>query len=116
MDRSALLKAAVGDQRRPALGALPLLHLPGFVDAAAAQTGAPQKHERFWGLRYDARRSGAPQNASRLGAPSEQASPSAPDPMADPGDLVARALAILAEEDETWQARRDLNLAPRSIR
>jgi len=36
--------------------------------------------------------------------------------MTDPGDLVARALAILAEEDEAWQARRFLNPAPRSIR
>jgi hypothetical protein len=35
--------------------------------------------------------------------------------MGDPGDLVRRALAILAEEDETWQAHRGSYLAPRSI-
>jgi hypothetical protein len=37
----------------------------------------------------------------------EQAVPSAPSALvADPGDLVTRALAILAEETETWQTRR----------
>ena len=34
----------------------------------------------------------------------------------DPGDLIARALEILAEEDEAWRARRGLDLTPRSIR
>jgi hypothetical protein len=36
--------------------------------------------------------------------------------MTDPSDLVARALQILAEENDSWQARQDVNLAPRSIR
>jgi hypothetical protein len=111
MYRGAFLKAAAGEQR-PAAGALPLPHLPRFIDAAAAQTGA--KRER---LRGDAHRSGATQNASRFGEPSvEQSPPSALGVMADPGDLVARALAILADEDETWQARQGANLARRSIR
>jgi hypothetical protein len=36
--------------------------------------------------------------------------------MTDPGDLIARALAILAEEEEAWQARRGFDLASRSVR
>jgi hypothetical protein len=113
MDRRTFLKGAAGGQ--PAPGALPLSQL--LVDAAAALTGAQEKRERFLGPQYDSRRSGAPRNASRSGDPSaQQAPPPAPLLMTDPGDLVARALAILAEEDETWQARWSLNLAPRSIR
>ena len=34
----------------------------------------------------------------------------------DSGDLVARALVILAEETEVWHTRRDANLPPRSVR
>jgi hypothetical protein len=81
------------DQRRPAPRAMPLSHLPSIVGADAAQT-------------YDARR------------PVQQAAPSAPPSalVADPGDLVARALAILAEEAEAWQARRAANLSPGSPR
>ncbi len=98
MDRRAFLKGTAGNPRQPISGAPRLPHLPGFVDAAVAQTRAPL-------------------NASRLAGPSvQQAPPSAPRLMTDPGDLVARALAILAEEDEAWQARRFLNPAPRSIR
>jgi hypothetical protein len=117
MDRRAFLKGAAGDPRRLASEALPLSHLPGFVDAAVAQTEAPQKRAPFWGPRCDARRSGAFQNAWRLGDSSVQHAPlSAPLLMTDPGDLVERALLILAEEDEAWQARRGLNLSPRSNR
>jgi hypothetical protein len=36
--------------------------------------------------------------------------------MTNPADLVARALEILAEENDAWQARRGLNRPPRSIR
>jgi hypothetical protein len=36
--------------------------------------------------------------------------------MTNPGDLIARALEILAEEDEAWRARRGLDLTPRSVR
>jgi hypothetical protein len=36
--------------------------------------------------------------------------------MTRPGDLVVRALAILAKEDEAWRARRVLDRTPRSIR
>jgi hypothetical protein len=36
--------------------------------------------------------------------------------MTDPGDLVARALEILAEEHEAWRTRRGLDLTPRSVR
>jgi hypothetical protein len=32
--------------------------------------------------------------------------------MTDRGDLIARALIILAEENEAWRARRGLDLAP----
>jgi hypothetical protein len=79
--------------------------LPGFGSAAAGRSGPPQG--------YDARKSGASQIASRLRLPSvRQAPPSAPHP----GDLVARALEILAEEDAAWQARRILDRTPRSIR
>jgi hypothetical protein len=82
----------------------PYPDLPGG-SAVAGRPGAPQG--------YDARKSGASQVASRLRLPSvRQAPPSAPPP----GDLVARALAILAEEDAAWQARRILDRTPRSIR
>ncbi len=40
----------------------------------------------------------------------------APLLMTDPSDLIARALEILAEEDEAWRARRGLDLTPRSVR
>jgi hypothetical protein len=36
--------------------------------------------------------------------------------MTDPGDLIARALTILAEEEEAWQARRGFDLPSRSVR
>ena len=36
--------------------------------------------------------------------------------MTDPSDLIARALEILAEEDEAWRVRRGLDLTPRSVR
>jgi hypothetical protein len=90
MYRRAFLKSAAGDPRQPAPSALPLPHLPGLVEVAAAQTGAPQKRERYW------------------------AAPSAPSLTADSGDFVARALAILGEEAEAWQARQGADLVPRS--
>ena len=46
--------------------------------------------------------------------PVQQGPPSTLGVSAEPRDLVARALAILAEEAEVLQARR--GLAPRSIR
>lgn len=85
-DQSALLKAPAGPRRQPA--ALPLSPLPDFVDAAAAQT----------------------RNAHQ---PFQQGPPSALGVSSEPGDLVARALAILAEEVKVSQARREL--APRGI-
>jgi hypothetical protein len=43
--------------------------------------------------------------------------PSAPSALGgDPGDLVARALAILADEAEAWRNRRSANVPPRSVR
>jgi hypothetical protein len=36
--------------------------------------------------------------------------------MTDPGDLIARALAILAEEQEAWVARPGFDIASRSVR
>ena len=67
-------------------------HLPGIVDATVGQA-------------RDARR---PVQQAVLSAPST--------PVADPGDLVARALAILAEETEAWHARLAANLPPGSPR
>jgi hypothetical protein len=47
----------------------------------------------------------------------QQTSSSAPEGLAgDPGDLVARALAILADEAEAWRIRENANPASRSIR
>jgi hypothetical protein len=104
----AFLKAAA------APGALPFSRLPGVVAAVAAQAGASREHERLGG---NAHRSRTPQNASGSGTPSvHQSSPSAPSLKAVPGDLIARTLAILAEEDKTWQARRIPHLAPRNSR
>ena len=93
MNRRALLNGAAGVLRQPTTGALPLSHLPDFVGAAAGPT---------------------PQSASRFGQPSAQ--PALPLPLTDPADLVARALELLAEENDAWQARRCLNRPPRSIR
>ena len=45
-----------------------------------------------------------------------QAAPCAPPMVTNPGDLIARALEILAEEDEAWRVRRGLDLTPRSVR
>ena len=45
-----------------------------------------------------------------------QAAPCISRLVTDPGDLVARALEILAEEDDAWRARQGLDLTPRSIR
>ena len=57
------------------------------------------------------------QSAARLGYSSgRQAAPCTSLLVTDPGDLVARALEILAEEDEAWRARRGLDLTPRSVR
>ena len=70
----------------------------GPSDAAGVQTGAAQK-AAFFGQPFDALQSGSPPNASRLRDPSVgQAAPSSPLLMTDPGDLVTRALVILAEE------------------
>ncbi|MGY4373218.1 hypothetical protein ACVWZ3_000857 [Bradyrhizobium sp. i1.3.6] len=56
------------------------------------------------------------QNAARSGDSSvRQAAPCAPPLVTNPGDLIARALEILAEEDEAWRMRRGLDLTPRSV-
>jgi hypothetical protein len=86
MVRGAFLKAPAGPRRHPV--GLPLSPLPGFVNAAAAQT----------------------RNAHQ---PLQQGPPSAVGVSPEPGDLVARALTILAEEAQVLQARR--GLAPRGI-
>ena len=70
---------------------MPFSHLPTILDSA-----------------------GAARDARGLAHHAMPAAPSAP--VADPGDLVARALAILAEETETWHARRTANLTPQSAR
>jgi hypothetical protein len=91
MNRRALLNGAARDPRQPTTA--PLSHLPGFVGAAAGQI---------------------PQSASRFGRPPAQ--PALPPLITNPADLVARALEILAEENDAWRARRGLNRPPRSIR
>ena len=80
------------NQRRPALAATPLSHLPSIVDPAPPCGVDPAPSS-------DARR------------PVQQAAPSAQSALlGDPGDLVARALAVLAEETGAWHARRAANL------
>ena len=97
-------KTPVGDSRLPTPGASALSHLLSFGDAAAVQTGAAQKRGLLQGPSYDAPRS------------AQQAAPSVPLLVTDPGDLIARALAILAEEEEAWRARGGFDLTPRSVR
>jgi hypothetical protein len=109
-------KSPVGGSRLPTSGALLRSHLLSFADAAAVQTGAAQKCGPLLGPLYEAPRS-ALQNAARLGDFAvQQAAPCGPLLMTDPGDLIARALAILAEEEEAWQARRGFDLPSRSVR
>jgi Protein of unknown function (DUF3237) len=91
-------KNAVGDSRLPTSGAPPLSHLPGLADAAAAQSAAPKESE-IWGPRSDTRQSGSPPNALRLRDPPVERAPlSSPFLTTNLGDLVTRALVILAEE------------------
>ena len=107
-------KSPVEDSRLPTSG-VPS-HLPSFADAAGVQTGAAQKRGLLRGPLYDAPRS-TPQNAAHFGgSPVQQAAPCAPLLMTDPGDLIARALVILAEEEEAWRARGGFDLTPRSVR
>jgi len=86
MDRSPL-KATTGGRAQPA--APPRSPLPGVVDGAAGQ------RRRAQGL-------------------VEPRLPSRPVALAESGDLVARALAILAEEADASRARG--GFPPRSIR
>jgi hypothetical protein len=89
MDRDAFVKAAAITQH--AAGALSPSPLLGSADAALRQVNA----QRGVG----------------------QAAPVAPGAdAADPADLVARALAILAEENELWQTRRAGTPTPRGWR
>jgi hypothetical protein len=112
-DERAFLKGTRVDRRQTRLEAPPDRYLQGFVSAAAGQAGAPEKQAT--GCRGP--QSGAAQNALRLGLRwVQRAPPAAPRPTTQPGDLVARALAILAEEHEAWQTRRLVNRAPRSVR
>jgi hypothetical protein len=104
MERRALLTRTGRDAGQPALSALPLAHVPGFVGAVAAQAG-------------NAFRSRTSASASRC---AERSAPEVPGCnrglSAEPADLVGRALAILTEETQGLQARQDAKLAPRSIR
>jgi hypothetical protein len=107
-------KSPVEDSRLPISWAPS--HLPSFADTAGVQTGAAQKRGPLPGPLYDAPRS-APENAAHFGASSvQQAALRAPLLMTDPGDLIARALVILAEEEEAWRARGGFDLTPRSVR
>ena len=108
-------KSALGDSGLSSPGTPPLSRLPGFAGAAGVQTGAVQKNGLL-SEAFDALQS-APQSAARLGDSSvRQAAPCTSRLVTDPGDLVARALEILAEEDEAWRARQGLDLTPRSVR
>ena len=82
----------LGDQRRRPIGVIPSSEPPRVVDSAFA----PER---------DARQ------------PLQQTAPSAPNFLVgDPCDLMARALAILADEAEAWQIRPNANVLPRSLR
>lgn len=70
----------------------PLSKVPNVYNPAAAQAGSPCPLER----------QAAPFTSNAA--------------VAGPGDLVARALMILAEETEAWQARRAPDLPPGSTR
>jgi hypothetical protein len=90
MHRDAFLKAAAAPQRPT--GALPLSPLLGRADATHRQA----------------------RDAPRAVG---QAMPVAPGAaVTDPGDLVARALAILGEDNELWQTRRAAKPSPRGSR
>lgn len=90
MDRDAFAKAAASAQRPT--GALPLSPVPGRADAALRQ---------------------ARDTRGAVG----QTAPLAPSAgIANPNDMVARALAILAEENELWQTRRAATPSPRGSR
>jgi hypothetical protein len=79
------------DQKRPPF-TVPLSRLPRIGDAAADQACSGRR-------------------------PAEQAvSPATIEMLAHSNDLVERALAILAEETEEWQARREANLSSESTR
>jgi hypothetical protein len=108
VDKGPFLKGLIGDQSRLASQALQFPYVRRFADAAAAQTGV---------TRSDQPQSGPPANALRLGSPTKNhAPPSAPLLLADPHELVARALTILAEEEQAWLAQRGINPAPGSVR
>jgi len=90
--------------RQAASVAPPLLHLPSAADAMLAEKRNP-------------RRPGALPKASDLvDRLFQQAPVSAPGLIRDHADLVSHALAILAEEAATWQARECAKPATRSIR
>ena len=84
VSRGACLDRPPQDQRSPAVRGVRLSRLPSITPATA------------W---YD-------------GRPALKSVPIAPNAlMADPGDLVARALTILAEETAEWRARRAANFS-----
>jgi hypothetical protein len=86
------MNRAPDKQRRPASKAMAPPQLPSMLHAAAAQA-------------RDRRQ------------PVEQPSLSSPlVSMSDPGDLVARAIAILSEETAAWHERRKTNFSARSTR
>lgn len=80
------------NQRPLAHRSMPLSLLPRVVDVSAVRMCDPP-------------------------GPMQRAAPDAPGALvASPDDLVARALAILTEEAEVWQARRAADLSPKSTR
>jgi hypothetical protein len=83
------LKQPPRDQRWPSAGAPSFSESPGAVDSAPVSARVP----------------------------AQQPAPSAPSALAsDPADFVVPALAILADETEAWQIRRNANVLPRNPR
>jgi hypothetical protein len=101
VNREAFSKTAGGEDRRSEPEALPLARVRGILDAAAV-AGA------------DSGRSGLAQDARRIGVTSVLHGPPSTPVSAEPDGLVARALAILAEETEAWQVRRGAGPASQS--
>ena len=81
----------------------------------ASKPGRP-KSAAFFDEPFDALQSVRPKRCALGRLLGAAGGACAPLLMTDPSDLIARALEILAEEDEAWRVRRGLDLTPRSVR
>src|SRR5262249_1167299 len=104
MGRTAQSKPVAGVARQTALLALPLSHVASAVEATLAEKRHPHRAGAF------------PKASLVVDRLLQQAPAPAPGPTGDHADLVSRALAILAEEATTWQAREGAKTATRSNR